>query len=49
LDYYLEVYRAKASVGEEGMKQRLIKEGYELINENGKYKLIKKSPNSTIN
>ena len=48
LDYYLEVYRAKAAEGEEAMKQRLIDNGYDLRNVNGKYEIIKKSTNHNV-
>ena len=41
LEYYLENYRAKVQLGEKEMKKRLLQNGYDLINENGKYKIVK--------
>jgi len=42
LEYYLENYRAKKPLGEKGMKRRLRENGYDLINDNGKYRIIKR-------
>jgi hypothetical protein len=41
-DYYVENYRSKSWLGENGMRKRLNENGYELVNENGRYKIIKK-------
>ncbi len=41
LDYYLEGYRAKPWLGQEGMRQRLLAHGYDLMESNGQYKIVK--------
>jgi len=41
LDYYLENYRCKVHLGEEGMRKRLRENGYDLVKNNNKYKIIK--------
>jgi len=41
-EYYIENYRAKANKGIEEMKKRLNMNGYDLVEENGKHKIIKK-------
>ncbi len=40
VEYYLEGYRSKTKSGEEKMKEILQSWGYDLINDNGKYKII---------
>ena len=40
VEYYLEGFRTKIELGEEGMKKILQSWGYDLIKNNGKYKII---------
>ena len=41
VDYYLENYRAKIRIQEDGWKKRLNEHGYDLIKNDGKYEIIK--------
>ena len=44
LEYYIKNYESKDNIGIEEMKNRLIENGYDLIQEtNGKYKIVKKN------
>ena len=44
LEYYIKNYESKGNIGIEEMKNRLIENGYDLIQEtNGKYKIVEKN------
>jgi hypothetical protein len=40
-EYYLGNFRAKPQIGEEGMKKMLQELGYDLVQDSGKYKIVK--------
>ena len=41
VDYYLENYRAKERIQEDGWKKKLNEHGYDLIKKDGNYKIVK--------